>query len=298
MNQNEIEIRKIPFIIIVFFFFCLLIFQKNIYFYTGFSFSDISIICIIGTIVFVIVKVSQLSKYKVLLRLLSIYILLHFIIFPVIYVFLITSNSKSFDIDTSITNNEKEIFSGEINDNYSPKLTSKLIQITNQIYKDSCSLLDKNISYLEEGNIIVLNEYLITLTTISCDDSHPRTCTLLNICDISGKAVIQNKHDNNMLVGSFGGSVRDLVLKISRESVNKIQDFKKEKEKLKTNNKIWSYSRILPYSLNIYTTGNLQPKTKLSNIIFHIHQFILSVGIIGLIVNLSSTYLSTHKQED
>ena len=101
-----------------------------------------------------------------------------------------------------------------------------------------------------------------------------------------------------MLISSFRGSIRELVLKFSRESVNKIQDFKKEKEKLKTNNKIWSYSRILPYSLNIYTTGNLQPKTRLSNIIFHIHQLILSVGIIGLIVNLSSTYLSTHKEEN
>ena len=161
MNKNEIEIRKIPFITTIIFFFCILIFQKNIYSYTGFSFSDISIICIICTIAFVIVKVSQLSKYKVLLRLLSIYILLHFVIFPVIYVFLITSNSKSFDIDNSILDNEKEIFSEEINDNYSPKLTSKLTQITNQIYKDSCSLLDKNISYLEEGNVIVLNEYLI-----------------------------------------------------------------------------------------------------------------------------------------
>lgn len=293
---KELKALIIPFIILIFFKF----FEKNIYSYTGFSFTDIFIICIISIVAIKILRVAQLSKYKVVLSLFSVYIFLHFVFFPIVYVFLIKSNSKSFDIDNSILTNEKELFLEEIKGNYSPILASNLTQVTSQIYKDTSTILDKNIAYLKEGNIIILKQYIISITTKDCsnDSDHTKRCQLLNICDKNGHSIFESIQDNNMVINSADESVRNILQEFSNENRVKVQGFKEEEGKLKTKNKIWSYSRILPYSLNIYTTGNLQPKTKLSNIIFHIHQIILSVGILGFIINLSSTYLSTQAKGD
>lgn len=221
-------------------------------------------------------------QYDLLLKTLSLFVLLHFIIFPYIYVILVKIDSKAFIFDTEIEKNELNTAEHELCDKYNLTVLSKGEGVTLHLLNSKSTYLDSSFNYLNNDNILSIDSFLLHKSTIYKNLGHPSAgFSTLSVCDKMGKFIVN-------LTGEFGNKISDeLTLKqflnnqlIAIKNANSKLEIDKNKISKK---EIWTYRRILAYSINIFETDNIKPKTRIANIIFFIHKFLVSLFVLGII---------------
>lgn len=239
---------------------------------------------------------STQSKFTLLLKIFSIFVLLHFIVFPYVYVVILKTAPKSFQIDSEIEDNELVIAQQEINERYELKILENGTDIALKLLNSMDTYLDSSFHYLNNDNILYMDTFMLHKSTVYKDMGHPSAgFSTLSICNSKGQNMVN-------LIGEYGNCISDEMI-ISEFLSKQIKAIGKANSKLdldkdKINNKdIWSYRRILAYSINIFDTDNLKPKSKLANIIFFIHKLIVWIFIVGIIGSALHDFVNDNKKE-
>lgn len=250
-------------------------------------FQDTIYIFFILTSCIFLYMLSYSSKFKFFFRSLSIFLFLHLIVFPLIYVLILKKDTASFEFDSTIFNNEKEYSISNVRNKYDSKKLNKDIETINLVINEKSDKLKLNLKYLNEGNIIFTSKYMISK---NCNDdfrrNRPSSLVALNISNLNGTLV--SSISTNSEGCSFGNSDRTILnfLVTWKEILSKKNNrFQENYEQITENNGIWSYRQILPYSLNVFFTGNMTPKSKTANIVFFFHQIIVFAFLLSIVVN-------------
>jgi hypothetical protein len=137
-------------------------------------------------------KTTFLHKYKRNLWTVIIFLLIHFVIFPTIYVDILRDNPKSFEFDDYIAKSERDFSIKQIIKDYSPSQINKNIDLINSVLEiDSVSRLDTKIEHLRAGNILRVDDYHFYLDVKEAErlpNQDPETFLIfeLRICDRDG----------------------------------------------------------------------------------------------------------------
>ena len=245
------------------------------------------------TLFFVLVLVllfflAPKSKSPLLLRTLSVFILFHFIVFPYLYVMLLKFDSNALVFDSVIEQNEITNAQKEIQENYEidQMLINKTVVL--KLLSSNNSYLDSSFQFINGDNIVFVDSFMLHKTYVYREKGPPIGWNGVSICDHKGQNLTRLKGETNKL------TIREFLAKelvgIEEISLNLFSD-----QKRVDNKEIWSYRRILAYSINIFDTGNLNPKTKLSNLLFFIHKWLVKILLLGIIVTVFYQFLIAKK---
>lgn len=225
---------------------------------------------------------SYRSKRKKLLIFSSVFIFLHLIVFPLLYLNTIESNSRSFEFDNYIVESESRTSLSELQDIYKPNEIDRKLNWVNLILNDSSHLLDSSFQYLEDGSIITLKELsLYRKDTWVVPDKWPRPTVV--ICNSKGDfevSFIEYKDVVNDKV-----RIRSYFKKKMESLLNEKNLFSTKIQKVDELGEIWEYHKILPYTLNIFSNENIKPKSREANLIYALHNILTVILLGGIIVN-------------
>jgi hypothetical protein len=169
---------------------------------------------------------------------------------------------------------------------------SKSLNTIDIILHDSSQILDTAIKFLNNGNIVTLSEFIISKNCEAVSGAgRPMYKARLNICNSQGFMVtsIQEKQEGCKL-GKASQSIRSYLSLLKERLISQLNEFTSERKDILNKNDIWTYKQLLPYSINIFSTSNIVPKSRIANIIFHLHQFFVGTIIISLLVGFFSGY--------
>jgi len=240
----------------------------------------IVILCSISTFLY-----ANKTRYKILLKVFAVYIFINFLIFPLLYLALLRINPESFKIENSISKSEQNISLIDLENNYSPvKLQSNLLVINN-VLEESGTELDVNISILNMGNLIKTKLYSLSKDCHSVRAQRPMYKACLHIYDLVGNKIVSILDKNEgCLLSPSEITVREYISR-EKDKINKqINQFDQEHKEITLNNNFWTYSQLLPYSINTFSTGNFVPLSKLANILFYLHFFIGNGILLTLLI--------------
>ncbi len=103
---------------------------------------NIIIISILLYVSYTLWKVSERRKEnRLLFKMISLFILIHLVVFPVLYVFIINNNPDSIEIDNSILSFEREVKLKDLELSYSKKDIESQIFVIEDIIASSSGLL-------------------------------------------------------------------------------------------------------------------------------------------------------------
>ncbi|MCP4551342.1 MAG: hypothetical protein GY834_04735 [Bacteroidetes bacterium] len=218
-----------------------------------------------------ILLISRKIKHKSLAIFISIFVLLHFLIFPYSYVFMLHSNPSSFLIKDVIVNNEKEDAISEIIEEYNPERLSTYSLIIDEVINTKNSGLDSLLSFIYDKNILFIDDFLIYRSSIRSKNGPPMgDAWSIAICDNHGNFVYEfgvHKFKSDYSLKK--------ILSIQKDRLNsKLSKFSNRKSSFE-NHQIWNYSRILWYSINIFDSKIITPNTRGANIVFFFHRFLI-----------------------
>lgn len=235
------------------------------------------------------------SKYDLLLKTLSIFVIIHFLIFPYVYVLFLKHDPSSFSIDLEIEQNEILIAQQEIQEKYRINDLETTKGIIIKLLNNNNPYLDSTFNYINQDNIVFIDSVILHKTATYIEEGPPSAgFSTLSICDIEGQNIAN-------IVGEYGNNIsKQLTIReFLKDELSKITEtFSKlnhDKKKIEDKN-IWTYRKILAYSLNIFDTDNMKPITRFANAIFFFHKFFVVIFILGII---GSTFhdLLTKKEE-
>lgn len=215
---------------------------------------------------------------KVLYLLASIFTFFHFVAFPLFYTYLLNSNPNNLKIEQDILKSEKsnqylmvKEFYGESNI-AKQKVLSDLITNENHFV----NLTRENI---HDNQMFILSNYIVisTYKAKNTGGKHPiEPVECFNIYKKNGSFILSVDADVDYinvkkLFNSEIANFKNLEIKKN----NAIKDIHL--------NKFWSYKSILPYSINIFITSNIVPKSKTANAIFFIHNIVIFSFVLSMI---------------
>ncbi len=250
-------------------------------------FQDFIYVFILLSISVLIFLYSFRERYSLFLRYTSIFVFLHFIVFPLIYVFLIKQNPESFEFSKQIYKNEKDFSISNINSIYSPKEIKKQLKVINNLLDDNSSKLDTTFKYINKGNILITPKFILSKNSIrDLRFNRPASRVVLNVTNLKGiqLAEIYSNQEGHSFYDS-NKKIRNFLIERKKKLTIKLNEFQKDFKSIVENKNIWSYRQILSYSINIFFTDNMIPKTRTANILYFFHQIIVVVFLLGLISN-------------
>jgi hypothetical protein len=242
-------------------------------------------------------KLSKRRKENsLLLKMISLFILIHLVIFPIIYVLIINNNPKSIEIDNKILSFEKEIKLKDLELSYSKKDIENQKLIIEEI-------LNTEIDFLKESEI-AWPEYYDNFEEDEeglNDVIYLKNSTLLFYMRFKetpatpfGRFIIIYPKDESFKSFELNGGFEMEVIDILKKELNRLKLFTEEKfnqlNAIKSN-KFWSYKEVLPYTINILFTDSFKPKSRVSNIIYFIHNLVVAIFLLSFIVSLSQSYI-------
>lgn len=253
-------------------------------------FADFLIALLIFITVVLLYLFSIKSKCSLLLKTLSLFVFFHFLIFPILYVILIKLDSQSFMFDSVIEQHEITNKKNEIEEKYKIKDLINDKKIASKLLKTNNTYLDSTFKYIDKDNIVFIDSFMLHKTSVYIFRGYPSASyATLSICNMKGEiqANILGEYGNNI---SKDLTIREfLTIKLSQikyVSTNLNEDNIKVKNK-----EIWCYRRIIAYSINIFDTDNMKPKTKISNILFFVHKLFIGIFILAIIATAFYDFL-------
>lgn len=255
------------------------------------DFTVISVFLYTSIILWKIARKKETKQLKLLLKTISIFILIHLIVFPLAYMILINQEANSIKIENNIIafeRNEKLEKAYQLRNEIDQKLIKKQKpELTNfyQKYINQLSKIDwKNI---DDKRIIKIDSFMI------CGETRPLIrpgvfYKEIEIYNLSGfkqfEFIIESDRKN--LADIFNNYLEKIESDRNRIS-QEIMEIKK--------NQFWNYRQILPYTLNILFTSNFNPQSRTANLIYFAHNILVVGFLMTLIMNLFQFYLLNNK---
>ena len=206
-------------------------------------------------------------------------------------------DAGSLQFDSDIFTSEKSSSLRNIDEYYEPEEIQKNVSAVKIIVDDTSHILDTSINYLNTGNIVTLNQFIISKNCIQVPFDRPMYKATMNICDLKGIQItfFKDKHEGCNL-GKRSQTIRDYLNNYLSDMTSQLNQYEAEKIRVVKQNDIWTYKQILPYSINIFATGNMVPKSRIANITFHLHQFLVATILISLLTGFFQNFIAKKKK--
>ncbi|GFD72578.1 hypothetical protein KUL113_19980 [Tenacibaculum sp. KUL113] len=225
----------------------------------------------------------------------SLFILIHIVIFPIIYVLIINNDPSSIEIDNKILSFEKEAKLKDLELSYNKKDIENQIFVIEDIIASSSELL-------KEEDIFWLDDYY-TFDEDEPDNFITTKKSMLYFYERSketpaipfGKFIRINSKNKNFKEFELKGDFNMTAIEILKKRLNELKQLKYKRFNqlnIIKSNKFWSYKEVLPYTINILFTDSFKPKRKGAQIIHFLHNIIVAVFILGFIVSLLQNNLT------
>lgn len=259
---------------------------------------DYGIAIFILLISLILYQKSAVVKYKLLLRGLSLFLFLHFFFFPLIYIVILKNDPKSFSFDKDIFNSEKDNSFEEITSKYNPIDMQKNVVSIKSVLNTNSPSLDSALSFLNSGNLVSAGQFIISKNCIPVKAHRPMYRVTFTICSTDGKFITQIIESEGCNFYDASRTIKNYLQEKEIYLNTKLVAYNNDKKRIYEVEDIWSYRQILSYSINIFSTSNMSPKSRIANITFFIHQFIVYFFILGLLVSVFLNFLTTKEKLD
>jgi hypothetical protein len=274
----------------------------SIFMLLSYFFKELPLVILMLFFGIIIFLFSFHSKFRVILQLSSLFIFLHLIIFPSIYLLILRYDSNSFEFDNYIAKTEKNSSLNKIKKEFEPEQLISKLNIINSILKSNSLKLDTTLVYLNKKNIISIDSLKIFVSSSYLDKDEvvdlpdDRSNIDFTICNFNGQFIDKISETGYSFLERENRTIKQFLDENKSLLSNDLVSYKEIKKGIELDNKFWSYSKILPYCINIFDTGNINPKAPLSNVIFFIHKFLVWGFIVSIIVSLLPNYFEKSKQ--
>jgi hypothetical protein len=259
---------------------------------------------IINTVIILTLLYTSYSLWKIgkrrkenslLFKMISLFILIHIVIFPIIYVLIINNDPSSIKIDNKILSFEKEAKLKDLELSYNKKDIENQIFVIEDIIASSSGLLkEEDIIWADYDEIFDDEDHINFLTlekyTLYFHYRFKETPSTPfgNFIDINPK-------NKNYKAFELNGGFDMSAIEILKKELNKFKSLKEEnfnELNIIKSNKFWSYKEVLPYTINILFTDSFKPKRRVSQVVHFLHNMIVAVFILGFIVSLLQNNLT------
>jgi hypothetical protein len=199
----------------------------------------------------------------------------HSIIFPLIYVSLLSRDPKCFVFDRDISSNRTHAAFKEIEEKYAITYNVESCKATSNIIKENSKKLDSILigNFLGKYTFLFTTHFVFKIYAVPTEKTrgmHPLPTHYTTVYDKSSKRII-------LYLNSRGRkTLRELILKENNTSLAEIKAYRQHDKRIK-NGEIWTYSSLLPYCLNIFWNGNMVPSSPLANWVNFIHNILVFV---------------------
>lgn len=270
---------------------------------------------IINTVIILILLYASYSLWKIgqrrkenslLFKMISLFILIHIVIFPIIYVLIINNAPSSIEIDNKILSFEKEAKLKDLELSYNRKDIENQKSIIKDVLENESETIKRSTYYWEDQtrSVFVGDENDNQQETGYEDLDNfisLKSCKLIlykkykqTPAEDFGKfIIIQPKNNNSFEVSTL--SFKSDVIDVLKENLSRLKSIEaKINDQLNTikSNKFWSYKEVLPYTINILFTDSFKPKSRMSQITHFIHNVVVAVFLLGFIVSLLQNNLT------
>ncbi|SFB66522.1 hypothetical protein SAMN04487891_101108 [Flagellimonas taeanensis] len=256
---------------------------------------------ILGIIFFVISSKSK--KLGPLFKTVALFIIIHLVIFPNIYLYHLNRTPKGIEFYEKITKSEKEIALQNLQKIYSPKNLSENRRLIKDIQFNNTRKLDSPISYFSDNNILVLNKYLLykgylTINNTLDDEINQAAIMttpppiesskirdILVVCDSSGTFVTSLYHPSVLNFIDEGKQLSDFIDEVADYSNERLIQYELNRKKIELEDQFWDYNKILPFVFTSLFTDNMKPVSRTAQWMFGIHYVIIFFIVAALLSN-------------
>ncbi|MGN7705416.1 hypothetical protein [Chryseobacterium sp. 22543] len=253
----------------------------NISFGIGEFFSTTFIILVILSICAYLYRISkkyQKSKYAI--SSLAIMLVLHLVVFPLLYTLMLKSNPNSFEFKTAIHDSQKQVVMNEWIDD--SKDIPYQIKYLENIKSSNYTILNKSLKELEQ---LTFTENYIIHTDFSFNFPQRGNDLTATIYIFDRKGILKKKlHKIGSQIGLDSMKIGTVITQDINYLKNELNFYKVKKAELDKNN-FWTYTTLLPYSASSLFTGNMSPLTPTANIFYTIHYIIIYCIGIGVFLH-------------
>jgi hypothetical protein len=234
-------------------------------------------------------------KTKLLCYSVSLFVLFHLVVFPLCYYGLIKYDKKSIQIKNEVISGEKESAVSDLESEYRPTLMANNASILDTLLSTNQPLLDTPLAFIYADNILTLNGYFIAKSDTMLRTDMPRPANdCVALYDSKGKLAVK-----------LYGSVKERSSTRLYEFLSEFRNFYKsqtssfaiKRQQIVTEKELWTYARILPFSLNIFNSDNIKPVSKLASVVNYLHNFVVYSLLLTIIGTFLIDLLITNKQK-
>jgi hypothetical protein len=207
------------------------------------------------------------------------------VVFPLIYLSILKINQNSFEFANTIANFEKKEALLELNQDFQTTELIKTDSLLNYILNVKTSVLDSSLDFLENRNFVLVGN--IAASAVN-ELLPPGTDPLsrIRISDKTGTILKEFSFSYSAKTRMSSILIRNVLTKIKSDNKVDINKFNITEYNIKVKSDIWSYRKIVIYTLNVFFTSNMVPVSRTANIFFFIHHFVCIVFILGAISGL------------
>ncbi len=246
-------------------------------------------------------KGKERKENALLFKMISLFVLLHIVIFPIIYVLIIKNDSSSIEIDSKVLSFEKKSKLNNLDLSYNKNEIENQKLIVEDILNNGKKLLERETIYWFNDNDIS-NEYeadhSITIDNIVLyfyerDKEIPH--------DPYGRFINVAPKDKNYKEFELKGDFDMSVIEILEKGLRRLELLSKERKNelnIIESNKFWSYKEVLPYTINILFSDSFKPKKSFSQLVHFFHNVLVAVFLLGFIVGLLQNSLENNEESN
>ncbi|MDY0780826.1 hypothetical protein [Tenacibaculum sp. IB213877] len=241
-------------------------------------------------------KIGKKRKVNGLLfKMISLFILIHVVIFPIIYILIINNDPTSIEIDNKILSLEKEAKLKGLESEYNIKDIEYQEFIIEDILKSETELLiESNIYWSDNNETFDEDEpdnFIITKNSTLYFYEKYREAPK----DPYGRFIVINPKNEDYKKIELKSGFNVKAIDILRKKLEELKLLKKQRFtqlNIINSNKFWSYKEVLPYTINILFTDSFKPNNRTSQIVHFLHNIIVLVFLLSLIVSLLQSYIT------
>jgi len=237
--------------------------------------------------------ISKYTRFKLLLRIISVFLFLNFILFPIIYYYTIKLDRDSFYAENTIISYIKKNQLEDAKNEFDIQNNQKRLQYVNQVLETKDKNLSLNFSILKNRNLCKIDTFYIEIREDEFRGEVPYSS--LVIYGLYGERLVSIPdvgHKFGEELPNFS-KIKDYLLankELTKQNINNYSNVNSSLNK----NEIWDFFTVLKYSLYF----NLKPQSGIANIIAWLHDYILPTIFLGIFTACIYEIMKRNKKTD